>query len=57
MINLPEVQLEEKEKSPSVRLRAALYVYWDQHKMKEQFDIFYRRQMEKFINTIKEKLS
>lgn len=55
--NLPKVELEEGEKAPSSRLRAALYVYWDQHKIAEPFDIFYRRQMEKFIGTVKEKLN
>ncbi|MDD5065191.1 MAG: hypothetical protein PHQ35_10605 [Phycisphaerae bacterium] len=55
--NLPKVELEEGEKAPSARLRAALYVYWDQHKIAEQFDLFYRRQMEKFITTVKEKLN
>lgn len=55
--DLPKIELEEGEKAPSARLRAALYVYWDQHKVEEPFDIFYRRQMEKFIDTVKEKLN
>jgi len=55
--NLPKVELEEGEKTPSSRLRAVLYVYWEQNKVKEQFDIFYRRKMELFITTIKEKLN
>ena len=55
--NLPKVELEEGEKAPSARLRASLYVFWDQRKIQEPFDIFYRRQMEKFIGTIKEKLN
>jgi hypothetical protein len=55
--NLPKIELEEGEKAPSARLRAALYVYWDQHKVQEPFDIFYRRQMEKFIETVKDKLN
>jgi hypothetical protein len=55
--DLPKVELEEGEKAPSARLRAALYVFWDQHKVQEPFDIYYRRQMEKFIETVKEKLN
>lgn len=55
--NLPKVELEEGEKAPSSRLRAALYVYWDQHKVEEPFDIFYRRKMESFIDVVKEKLN
>jgi hypothetical protein len=55
--NLPKIELEEGEKAPSARLRATLYVYWEQHKIAEQFDIYYRRMMEKFINSVKEKLN
>ena len=54
--NLPKIELEEGEKHPSQRLRATLYVYWDQKKIKEPFDLFYRRQMEKFITKVKEEL-
>ena len=55
--NLPKVELEDGEKAPSARLRATLYVYWEQHKVNEPFDIYYRRAIEKFINSIKEKLN
>ena len=55
--DLPKVELEEGEKPPSARLRAVLYVYWEQHKIQETFDIFYRKQVEKFIEAIKEKLN
>jgi len=55
--DLPEIKLERNEKSPSGRLRAVLFVYWEQYKIQEQFDIFYRRKMEDFINVIKEKLN
>ena len=54
--DLPRIELEEGEKSPSARLRATMFVYWEQKKIQDPFDIFYRKQMEKFINTIKEKL-
>ena len=54
---LPEIRLEKGEKSPSMRLRGVLYVYWEQQKITESFEIFYRRQLERFINTIKEKLN
>ena len=54
---LPEIVLEDGEKSPSQRMRAALFVYWEQNKIKEPFDIFYRRQLGKWIDTIKEKLT
>lgn len=56
MKDLPKIELEAGEKAPSARLRAVLYVYWEQHKVQEPFDTYYRRQMEKFIGVIKEKL-
>ena len=55
--NLPQIELEEGEKHPSQRLRAVLFVYWEQNKIKEPFDIFYRRKIEQFINRIKEELA
>ena len=62
--DLPEIQLEEGEKSPSQRLRGALFVYWDQNIRGKKadaysvdFELFYRRQMEKIIDQVKERLS
>ena len=56
--DLPEIKLEEKEKSPSTRLRSVLFLLWDQGKKTEEpFEIYYRRTMEKFIDTVKEKLN
>lgn len=54
---LPPIVLEQGEKSPSQRLRATLFVYWEQTKNQEPFDIFYRRTVEKYIDAIKEKLT
>lgn len=54
---LPEIVQDEDEKSPSKRLRSVLYVWWEQQKMKEPFDIYYRRVMDKYIQQIKEKLT
>ena len=54
--------LEIKEKigdgkSPSSRLRSVIFVWWEQqNKPSEDFEVFYRSTMEKFINHIKEKL-
>lgn len=55
--DLPEIKLEEGEKAPSTRLRATLFVFWEQHKVQEPFDIFYRRKVESFIDVVKEKLN
>lgn len=55
---LPEIALEDGEKSPSQRLRAVLFIYWKQHPPKDNpdFELFYRRWMERTINAVKEKL-
>ena len=57
LVDLPEVKLEEGEKSPSHRLRSALFVLWDQKKISEPFDTFYKKQVERFIAAVKEKLN
>lgn len=54
---LPEITLDEGEKSPSQRLRAAIFVFHEQQKIKEPFEVYYRRVMDKFIGQIKEKLT
>jgi len=57
--DIPEVALDTpKAKTPSQRLRAVLYRWWEQnYKMKyPEFEVFYIKQMEKLIEKIKEKL-
>lgn len=45
------------DKSPSQRLRAVLYVYWEENtKKNENFDDFYKKWIEKKIGEIKEYL-
>lgn len=48
-----------ENKSPSQRLRAVIYVYWEQNKKEAfpDFEVYYRRQMEALIGQYKEKLS
>lgn len=56
--NLPEIQLEEGEKSPSQRLRSTLFVWWKKNKEGVlDFETFYRSQMDRIINQVKEKLT
>jgi len=57
-LEIPEVQPTEKgDKSPSTRLRNALYVWYMQNRSgKEDFDTFYKRQMEKIIDKVKSNL-
>jgi len=45
-----------EQKTPSERLRGVLYIYWEQLGSKEDFNDFYRNNMEKFIDLIKGKL-
>lgn len=55
---LPEIHLDEGEKSPSQRQRAVLYIWWQQKTdQKQDFELFYRRWMERSINAIKEQLT
>lgn len=43
-------------KTPAQRLRAALFVWWEQQKRSDDFEVFYRMNMEKLIDLIKSKL-
>ena len=56
--DLPEekIDLEIGEKSPSQRLRSVLFVYWKSKNQKGSFNDFYRRQIETWIENVKEKL-
>src|SRR5258708_3529254 len=55
--DLPEIKVESWEKTPSQRLRATLYVLWEQSKPDVTFEQYYREQIEKIITYIKEKLN
>ena len=44
------------EKTPSQRLRSALYILWEQQKKDIEFDEFYKQQMERFIRAVKERI-
>lgn len=52
---IPQEDAEEN-KTPSRRLRASLYVLWDQSGKQGEFESFYRDRMEKFIEHVKAKL-
>lgn len=51
-----EVKNQLEGKTPSQRLRAALFIYWKQEGEKESFDAFYAHHMEKLIDFVKAKL-
>lgn len=48
-----DIQTDLETKTPSQRLRGVIYVYYSQKGIKEDFDTFYRNQMEKIIDKIK----
>lgn len=53
-----EVEMEfPEEKSPAKRLRAVLYRFWEQQGKKEDFELYYRRAMERVIDQVKDKLT
>lgn len=53
---LPTEQAEDKNKTPSKRLRATLFILWKQEGEHGDFENFYREKMEKLINMVKTKL-
>lgn len=57
-INIPdEVKEFKTDKTPSQRLRAVIYKYWQTTSKKEIFDMYYRRHLEKLIDQYKDKLN
>jgi hypothetical protein len=55
--DIPTEHAEDKDKTPSKRLRACLYVFWEQKgKPTGNFETFYVREMERLIEKIKAKL-
>jgi len=57
LLDLPSLpKRAEEEKSPAQKLHNTLYVYWKQEGAKGEWEIYYRRYMDKRINEIKERL-
>jgi hypothetical protein len=55
--DIPKEDAEDPEKTPSKRLRATLYRLWEQNGKQGDSEVYYRTQMEKVINHLKEKLN
>lgn len=51
------VDTERHQKTPSQRLRAVLFVLWQQQRRSESFDEFYAHQMEPLIEAVKAQLA
>ena len=57
LLKLPKITVgDEEEKSPAQRLRAVLYRHWEQQGRVGEFEVMYRRSMQKLIDSVKEKL-
>lgn len=56
--NIPKEVVEDGSKSSGERLRAVLFVYYNQHEKRHtmSFDEFYKQIMEVFITNIKDRL-
>ena len=56
MDDIPTEAVEDKSKTPSKRLRAALFVLYKQRGETQDFEVWYRGQVEKIIDYVKAKL-
>lgn len=54
--DIPKGDATDESKSPSQRLRAALFVLWKSQGGKGEFESFYRKNMERAIERVKDLL-
>lgn len=54
--DIPDKDAEVDTKTPSQRLRAVLFVRWKNLGEPETFKMYYDKVMEKFINSVKDRL-
>lgn len=52
--DIPQESPPSSGKTPSQRLRAALFVLWEQTNPGNDFDTFYRQRMERIIEAVKQ---
>lgn len=55
-LEIPDQDPVREGKTPQQRLRGIMYVYWKEREITEPFNGWYERQIEIYINDIKEKL-
>lgn len=55
--DIPSEVPEEGGKSISQRIRGALFVYFKQNKIEGDFEVWRRKELEKYLQSIKEKLN
>lgn len=56
-VELKDIKTELQTKTPSMRLRAVLFVAWEQANRPGEWEDFYRHKMEFYINDIKRNLA
>ena len=54
--DIPKENAPSTEKSPAKRLRSVLYVHWKENIGDNDFELWYKKEMERIINHYKEKL-
>lgn len=54
--DIPDKDPEIEGKTPSQRLRNVLYVLWNEKSNEPDFESYYRKQMNKIIETLKSKI-
>lgn len=54
--DVPKEDIDDKDKTPSKRLRNTLFVLWKQKGSKGDFEVYYREMVEKYITRIKAEL-
>lgn len=54
--DLPKEAAPENQKTSSQRLRAVIFVLWQQQGGQGDFEVFYREKMERLIDMVKTKL-
>lgn len=57
-LDIPEIGVDAgiSSKTPSQRLRAVLYVLWEQRGSQDTFEQFYHSSMERIVDSVKAKL-
>ena len=56
LVDIPREEAEESHKTPGQRLRGVLFKKWKQEGITTDFEVWYRTEMEKFIDKIKSQL-
>ncbi len=51
-----KIDTELNAKTPSQRLRGVIFVWWEQMGRPDEFEVFYKKTMEKIIDQVKDKL-